>query len=458
MFGLKQKKEETKTEGKTSGIQGRDITVITQDLLGITSQLSEFDVEMNQISEKQQADAGKMTELSESNLAIVQETTATMTQVSETMQITISRVKELQTTSENLEKSNEVSQTLLQNAMKLKENVISDSNIMSDKVQQLVELMNEIESVVKSVHDIADQTNLLALNAAIEAARAGEAGKGFAVVADEIRQLSDDTKKNLAGLNSFMEKIYEAAKEGQEGVDRAVNSTNEMGEVLDQVAQNVGENINGLNVVTDEISSMVGEIQAIGESSEQISQAMNASTEDAQSLSEVAKNVSEESLRVSTMAHKIGQIDNQISGSLEKLFGIINASSIAMTDEELLEVVQKAKASHKAWLEKVKNMADTMEIQPLQTDSRKCAFGHFYQALKIHNPILSSDWQSIEKKHHDFHDVGKKLIRAIENNDSSAAMSAYQEAENLSRGMMAILDKVEQEIRECIAKNISILP
>ena len=457
MFGLGHKKIEDTNE-KAHELKGREVTVLAQDLLGSNANLSDFDVAMHQLSQKQQKNALRMTELSESNLSIVQETTATMAQVAETMRTTVERVKKLQSTSEDLSHRNAISQNMLINATKLKENVIKDSNVMSEKVTQLVQLTNEIANVVQSVQDIANQTNLLALNAAIEAARAGDAGRGFAVVADEIRQLSDDTKKNLSGMKEFMDKIYQAAKEGQEGVQRAQSSTNEMGAVIDQVAQNVGENIVGLNEVTSEIKSTGSEIETIGQSADQISLAMNESSEDAQMLSDVARVVLDESSRVNDLSDKIRHIDDNFSGSLERMFELLNGCRLAMTNEELLDVVKKEKSSHTAWVSRAKQMADEMSLRPLQTNASKCAFGHYYQVLKIHHPLLAKDWLSIEKLHRDFHSVGNKVVSCIEREDAVGATKAYQEAEAMSIQMLSVLGKVESSIQECISNKTPILP
>jgi len=68
---------------------------------------------------------------------------------------------------------------------------VSEAKRMSDR---LANTMSELDSIVRTIDDIARQTNLLALNATIEAARAGDAGRGFAVVATEVKKLANDTR------------------------------------------------------------------------------------------------------------------------------------------------------------------------------------------------------------------------------------------------------------------------
>ncbi len=90
---------------------------------------------------------------------------------------------------------------------------ITAAGEMQTDMDELINLINHISSILSGIDTISLQTNLLALNASsVEAARAGEAGKGFAVVAGEIRELAEETQKLTKDMGTFVENMRHASK------------------------------------------------------------------------------------------------------------------------------------------------------------------------------------------------------------------------------------------------------
>lgn len=425
-------------------------------ILNIGSAISSFDVNMTHISYQLMDFAGEMASLSESNLAIVEQTSASMNQVNQAIDITSRTLESLAAESESLTRKNDESINLLKEVQILKDNVVQDTGIMSEKIQQLVELAIEVGKIVDSVQAIADQTNLLALNAAIEAARAGENGKGFAVVAQEIRKLADDTKQNLNGMRQFVDRIHGAAGEGKESLDNTLLSTGQMSDKIVMVSDTVERNVDMLKNVIVDVAEINKSMEGIRVAADEIDQAMESSNSDAERLSQMTQSIHKDAVQSVEFAGKISQIDDELSAIVSDMFDGLNRSSHAVTNGEVMEVVRKARESHVKWVEGLNKIVADMRTYPLQTNSKKCAFGHFYHAIKVEHPEINGDWKEIEKVHSDFHNLGDKVISSVKQNDEKSAKQFYNQAEELSKNILQMLKKIENKVEKLNHEGVNI--
>lgn len=418
-----------------------------KQILEIASSLSEFDVGMSHIAYHLTDLAEEMALLSQSNLAIVEETTAGMNQVNESITQTSETLDRLSSESQLLAEKNDESITLLKEVGNIKDDVQEDTEDMSLKFKQLVELSIEVSKIVDSVGQIADQTNLLALNATIEAARAGEHGRGFGVVAEEIRKLADDTMENLKGMRDFVDSIHTATNDGQQSLENTLKSTEDMNSKIDVVNNTIVENVDMLNVVIKDVASINASMEGIKHAANEINQAMEGSIEDSERLSTMTDNVFTESQNSVSFAKKISEIDDKLSTIMQYLYDGLKGGKYGMNDEKILGVIGKAKVSHVEWVKNLKKIVDERRIYPIQTNANKCAFGHFYNAVDIDNDEILAEWQDIDKTHHDFHRIGDQVINAISKNDYDSAERYYSKAEDLSREMLSKLDRIENKLK-----------
>ncbi len=179
-----------------------------------------------------------------------------------------------------------------QRARELSQNVkegLTESSVkmqsLTESIQKISDRSTEIHRIVKIIEDIAFQTNILALNAAVEAARAGEAGKGFAVVADEVRILagksSDAAKETTVLLGQTVDSMEEgahAAQDTSQSMLAVVAQADEMGELIDGIADytqqqsaNTQEITAGIEQISNVVQTNVATAENSAAASEQLS-------------------------------------------------------------------------------------------------------------------------------------------------------------------------------------------
>ena len=422
----------------------------SKSLMDTTSRLSSFDVGMTHISGQLMSYARSLSEVSDSNLAIVEETTASLNMVDENAKATTAMLGVLNDDARLLAEKTEESQKLLDDAKKLKDELVADMKTMAEEMSQLMHLVGEVNEIVDKVQSIAGQTNLLALNASIEAARAGELGKGFAVVADEVRKLADDTNEQLVDMRQFVSQMNKATEESRASLEKSVASGNRMGDMIDGATSSVKMNTTRLNGIVKDVEDMNTSVSEIRDAIHEINAAMDTSTQDAEQLAGMTANIRDDAEKSVDYARQLAKIDDALSAVVENMYAGLEQSRRAPKNEEIIDILTKAKTAHANWLTLLKQIVDEGVEQPIQVNPTKCVFGHYYYALAIKHSALSEQWKRIGTLHGTFHTLGKTVLERL-NQDLESRQALYEEAVEVSKQLMDAIDAVIRGLEQMTA-------
>lgn len=335
------------------------------------------------------------------------------------------------------------SQKKLDEIVDMSRDAIEESGVMEQDMSSLLEVVKHMQSVIASINSISGQTNLLALNASIEAARAGEAGKGFAVVAEEIRQLAEETKNLTNNMASFVTNIEHASEKSAKSVGstaKSLGSIQEGLEVIRSINQEELCKVEEINGTIENIASVSKEInESMSLLDTQIT-SLNGGSELVNQDAERVKGISTDLLKV---IEPIGIIESQLDETAA-LMGNMVLDHFYMIDNGIfIQSINSAIDAHKIWVSSLKEMVDKQCTSPLQTNPKKCAFGHFYYAMKPKNQEVAQIWKSVEEKHRSLHEGGGIVIKAIEDGNIHKAEEAYKRIYDLSMDLIGNFEAIK---------------
>ncbi len=318
----------------------------------------------------------------------------------------------------------------------LSEQTIAVSRELQENMDELVDIVNRISGVIAGIGSISMQTNLLALNASVEAARAGEAGKGFSVVANEIRELSQETQNLTSNMESFIKNMKSASQKSVQSSSSTINSLVSMTEKI--------KNVWTLNNESQEYVSRVNEsISSIAAASEEISSSMSEMQNQLRDSTEFMRKVGEELYEA---AKPVVGIEKTLDDTVKLMGDMTKDAFFHLEPEEFAQYMSNAISSHRTWLSNLRKMIDARSVIPLQLDSAKCGFGHFYYAMTPDMPDIVPIWEGLGAKHQKFHKYGASVINAINSGRFKDAEQVYWQAETFSRELIADMDRIRQLI------------
>lgn len=290
------------------------------------------------ISEDIEAVTGQMELLRQSVVSTrdsMEDVTVGANETAESLQQQLSQTEEIM---EQIDSAKEVTETISENVTHTEQTItIGKTNIeqlldsvnqselvgtaVGEKMNELMENTEKMNSIVEMINSIAKKTSLLSLNASIEAARAGEAGRGFSVVAGEISNLANQTSeatinitKLISDINLSIQDVFKSTNQMMDNnktQNEAVGTMAATFEDIETCVSNIQEVSSNLEAVVTELvrsnETIVNGINTVSSVTQEVSARANETLEDSERNSVVVKKVSKTMYAINEKAKQLNE-------------------------------------------------------------------------------------------------------------------------------------------------------
>ncbi|WP_274310417.1 methyl-accepting chemotaxis protein [Solibacillus daqui] len=293
--------------------------------------------------------------------------------------------------------------------------------------KELQKHVDDIESVVTLINQIADQTNLLALNASIEAARAGDHGKGFAVVAQEVRKLAESTVSALTEVSANVQSLKSYS-------NNVASSISETTTIIREATGEAKESLPLLNSIVEIIESINIDVTTTAA----------ASQEQAASIDEISVRM----VQISNLQEDIRGFGNDTSRDIHKLGQeitrfrneVTTSTNVQLSSISLLLL---SKADHILWKWRVYNMFLGLEkLSPSDVSSHlDCRLGKWYSSEKTKLRFNNHPaYHELDHHHEQVHISARAAVEAYNAGNLGKAEQHLNEIEAASKQVISYIN------------------
>lgn len=401
-----------------------------------------MEVELNYIENELKEVVHNLSSQTEKTMAFSEQTSAAMTEINTTIEENVRIAADISNHIDLVVKNNEASIDSVSQMGRVCTHVSGQNDTVNANLENLLNQIGQITDIINIIQSIADQTNLLALNASVEAARAGEAGKGFAVVASEIRKLAEDTKASLADFARFQEDIERTSRESLE----SINSTNgvmlEIPQVSGDISSLINSNFESIQKIHHDMEKFMESFEGINTSAAEINSAVSMLADEAILLTENNREVENSIDKLDTIRKSIQKSESEFTKANQKYYQDFTLWGSKVSSNELITILENAKKQHQTWMDTLAVAINNNQLMPLQTDSTRCGFGHFYHTITIDKPDIAPYWKEIDGYHHKLHKAGEDVLQLISRGQIAEAKNKYQEAHTASAKVFELINKI----------------
>ncbi|MFD1563229.1 protoglobin domain-containing protein [Haloarchaeobius amylolyticus] len=193
------------------------------------------------------------------------------------------------------------------------EEIENATDRVADAVDSLAERTEEIDEVVDRLDDLAERTTVLAANAKIESSRGG-GGDTMGVIANEVRSFAEQTKSDLAEIESAVEAVREDAS-------ATVATTEETVTRVDAGTDRVRETVHSLESIHESAQKTATGMEDVAAAADQQARGVEATAETIAELSQSADKVASAAESVAAASQEQTASLREVRDSVARLTG-----------------------------------------------------------------------------------------------------------------------------------------